>query len=162
MSLRGRFCSSPEAISSRILRLLRRQRTRAASRNDIAGSYLFTDPNDRAQYITNNAYYMRRTSIGVPIDRIIMKIETLEDLLVDELKDIYSAENQMIKALPKMAKAAEVDELRIAFQEHLEETRVIEPDRLCRLFGLLTLAYLLCVCIGHSLSQKVCKATKRH
>lgn len=44
---------------------------------------------------------------------------------------------------------------------HLEETRVIEPDRLCRLFGLLTLAYLLCVCIGHSLSQKVCKATKR-
>jgi ferritin-like metal-binding protein YciE len=53
-----------------------------------------------------------------------MKIETLEDLLVDELKDIYSAENQLIKALPKMAKAAELDELRKAFEEHLEQTRV--------------------------------------
>lgn len=53
-----------------------------------------------------------------------MKITTLEDLLVEELKDIYSAENQMIKALPKMAKAAELDDLRIAFEEHLEETRI--------------------------------------
>jgi Transposase DDE domain len=44
---------------------------------------------------------------------------------------------------------------------HLEETRVVEPDRLSRLFGLLTLGYLLCVCIGQSLPQTICKATKR-
>jgi ferritin-like metal-binding protein YciE len=42
---------------------------------------------------------------------------------VDELKDLYSAENQLVKALPKMAKAATSDELREAFQEHLEQTK---------------------------------------
>ena len=47
----------------------------------------------------------------------------LEELLVDELKDLYSAENQIIKALPKMAKAASSPELRRAFERHLEETR---------------------------------------
>jgi ferritin-like metal-binding protein YciE len=52
-----------------------------------------------------------------------MKLESLEDLFVDELKDLYSAENQLIKALPKMAKAASSDELRSAFQEHLEQTK---------------------------------------
>ncbi len=52
-----------------------------------------------------------------------MKIATLTDLLTEELKDLYSAENQLIKALPKMAKAAESEELRTAFENHLEETR---------------------------------------
>lgn len=52
-----------------------------------------------------------------------MKIDTLESLLTDELKDLYSAENQLIKALPKMAKNANTDELRKAFEEHLEQTR---------------------------------------
>ena len=47
----------------------------------------------------------------------------LEELLVDELKDLYSAENQIIKALPKMAKAATAPELKRAFERHLEETR---------------------------------------
>ena len=47
----------------------------------------------------------------------------LEELLVDELKDIYSAENQIIKALPKMAKSASSPELKRAFERHLEETR---------------------------------------
>jgi ferritin-like metal-binding protein YciE len=47
----------------------------------------------------------------------------LEELLVDELKDLYSAENQLVKALPKMAKAASSPELRRAFERHLEETR---------------------------------------
>ena len=47
----------------------------------------------------------------------------LEELLVDELKDIYSAENQIIKALPKMAKGASSPELKRAFERHLEETR---------------------------------------
>ena len=47
----------------------------------------------------------------------------LHGLLVDELKDLYNAENQIIKALPKMAKAASAPELRRAFERHLEETR---------------------------------------
>jgi ferritin-like metal-binding protein YciE len=47
----------------------------------------------------------------------------LEELLVDELKDLYSAENQIVKALPRMAKAATSSELRRAFERHLEETR---------------------------------------
>jgi ferritin-like metal-binding protein YciE len=50
------------------------------------------------------------------------KITTPRDLLVEELKDLYSAENQLIKALPKMAKAAASDELREAFETHLGET----------------------------------------
>ena len=52
-----------------------------------------------------------------------MKITTLEELLTDELKDIYSAETQMIKALPKMIEAAEAGDLRLAFEDHLAETR---------------------------------------
>jgi ferritin-like metal-binding protein YciE len=47
----------------------------------------------------------------------------LGELLQDELKDLYSAENQIIKALPRMAKAASSPELRRAFERHLEETR---------------------------------------
>ncbi len=53
-----------------------------------------------------------------------MKITTLDELLEDELKDIYSAENQIIKALPKMAEATESRDLRTAFEKHLEQTRV--------------------------------------
>ncbi len=53
-----------------------------------------------------------------------MKITTLDELLEDELKDIYSAETQLIEALPQMAKAAESNDLRAAFEKHLEQTRV--------------------------------------
>lgn len=52
-----------------------------------------------------------------------MQHEALRDLYIDELRDIYSAENQLVKALPKMAKAATSDELRSGFEEHLEQTR---------------------------------------
>jgi ferritin-like metal-binding protein YciE len=52
-----------------------------------------------------------------------MKIESLEKLLEDQLKDLYSAENQLVKALPKMAKAATSPKLQKAFAAHLEETR---------------------------------------
>jgi ferritin-like metal-binding protein YciE len=51
------------------------------------------------------------------------KISTPRDLLVEELKDLYSAENQLLKALPKMAKASTSDELREAFETHLEQTQ---------------------------------------
>jgi hypothetical protein len=52
-----------------------------------------------------------------------MKIQSLEDLLADQLKDLYSAENQLVKALPKMAKAATAPDLRRGFEEHLEQIR---------------------------------------
>jgi len=52
-----------------------------------------------------------------------MKLASLQDLYVEELKDLYSAENQILKALPKMAKAAESQELRSAFEEHEHQTR---------------------------------------
>jgi len=51
------------------------------------------------------------------------KLQTLHDLYVDELKDLYSAEQQLLKALPKMAKAASAPELAEAFKSHLEETK---------------------------------------
>jgi ferritin-like metal-binding protein YciE len=49
--------------------------------------------------------------------------ERLKKLYIDELKDLYNAENQLVKALPKMAKAASSEELRTGFEEHLEQTR---------------------------------------
>lgn len=61
------------------------------------------------------------------------KLMNLDDLLVDELKDLYSAESQLITALPKMAKAATSDELRMDFQEHLEQTRT-QKDRIDQMF----------------------------
>lgn len=51
-----------------------------------------------------------------------MSLETMEDLYVDELKDLYSAETQIVKALPKMAKAASSPKLRQGFEEHLKQT----------------------------------------
>jgi ferritin-like metal-binding protein YciE len=48
---------------------------------------------------------------------------SLQELYVDQLQDLYSAENQIIKALPKMIEAAQSDELRSALKEHLEVTR---------------------------------------
>jgi len=52
-----------------------------------------------------------------------MPNEGLKELYIDELKDLYNAENQLLKALPKMAKAASSEELRRGFEEHLEQTR---------------------------------------
>jgi ferritin-like metal-binding protein YciE len=52
-----------------------------------------------------------------------MEHQALNELYIDELKDIYNAENQLVKALPKMAKAATSEELRTGFEEHLEQTR---------------------------------------
>ncbi|HKT79715.1 MAG TPA: ferritin-like domain-containing protein [Vicinamibacterales bacterium] len=49
--------------------------------------------------------------------------KTLHDLFIDELRDIYDAEKQLTKALPKMAKAASSSELRTAFENHLKETQ---------------------------------------
>ncbi len=52
-----------------------------------------------------------------------MALDSLHDLYVDELKDLYSAENQLLKALPRMAKKASAPQLKAAFLEHLEVTK---------------------------------------
>ena len=59
--------------------------------------------------------------------------QTLHDAFLDELRDAYDAEKQLIKALPKLAKAAESDDLRTAFETHLEETQG-HTQRLERVF----------------------------
>jgi ferritin-like metal-binding protein YciE len=52
-----------------------------------------------------------------------MELQTLKDLYFHELKDLFSAEQQLVRALPKMAKAASNKELAAGFQEHLEQTK---------------------------------------
>ncbi|MCA1660377.1 MAG: DUF892 family protein, partial [Verrucomicrobiaceae bacterium] len=51
-----------------------------------------------------------------------MSMDSLKDLYIDELKDLYNAENQLLKALPKMARKASAPELKRAFQDHLVQT----------------------------------------
>ena len=68
-----------------------------------------------------------------------MAAENLHELFVDELKDIYDAEKQLTKALPKMAKAADSEDLRAAFEEHLEITRM-QVNRLEEVFKSLGMA----------------------
>lgn len=78
-----------------------------------------------------------------------MKLDSLEDVFVHQLNDLYSAEDQLVEALPKMAEAASNDELKKAFQHHLEETRD-HRDRIQEIFGQL----------GKRRSGEECKAMK--
>lgn len=71
-----------------------------------------------------------------PQSSTTMSDTPLRDLLIEELKDIYHAENQLLKALPKMAKAAENDQLQAGFIEHLDQTK-IHVERLEKVFSLL-------------------------
>ena len=76
-----------------------------------------------------------------------MQMDSMEKLYVDQLRDIYDAENQLVRALPKMAKAATSGELRTAFEGHLEKTRG-HVRRLDEIFRTL----------GHPSKGKSCKA----
>jgi ferritin-like metal-binding protein YciE len=78
-----------------------------------------------------------------------MHMETLQDLFVDQLRDLYNAENQLVKALPKMAKSADSEELKTAFEEHLEETKG-HVERIEQIFER----------IGAKPGGKTCKAMK--
>lgn len=73
--------------------------------------------------------------------------KTLDDLFLDTLKDIYYAERQILKALPKMAKAAESPELRAAFEKHRDETEG-QVERLQKVFD----------SIGKRAQGKTCEA----
>src|SRR5271156_2428911 len=64
----------------------------------------------------------------------MMEQNSLRELYIEELKDLYSAENQLLKAIPKMAKASESADLRKGFEQHLEQTRG-HVSRLEKIFG---------------------------
>ncbi|MDQ2824277.1 MAG: ferritin-like domain-containing protein [Verrucomicrobiota bacterium] len=78
-----------------------------------------------------------------------MKLDSLQTLYVEELRDLYNAENQLLKALPKMAKQASAPELKQAFKEHLEQTEE-HVERLVEIFEKL----------GEKPTGKTCKAMK--
>src|ERR1700722_987365 len=78
-----------------------------------------------------------------------MKQRTLNDLFVDQLRDTYDAERQLVKALPKMAKAAECEKLREGFEQHLTETER-QVARLEQVFDM----------IGQKARGKTCEAMK--
>lgn len=63
-------------------------------------------------------------------------MESVRELLIDQMQDIYDAEKQLVKALPKLAKAASNEELKQAFEDHLEQTRG-HVERLERAFAML-------------------------
>jgi ferritin-like metal-binding protein YciE len=79
-----------------------------------------------------------------------MKLKTLEQLYISGLRDLYSAENQLLKALPNMAKGASSPELKDAFEKHLEQTKG-HVERLEEIFEQL----------GESPKGKTCRAMKR-
>jgi ferritin-like metal-binding protein YciE len=66
-----------------------------------------------------------------------MSVETLEELLIDELKDLYSAEKQIVRALPKIIKAVSTPELQQALTNHLEETKgqVVRLEKIGEILG---------------------------
>ena len=78
-----------------------------------------------------------------------MSMDSLKDLYIDELKDLYNAENQLVKALPKMAKKASAPELKRAFLDHLTVTKK-HVERLETIFKAL----------GEKPTGKTCKAMK--
>jgi ferritin-like metal-binding protein YciE len=78
-----------------------------------------------------------------------MKLDTLKKLYIEELRDVYNAENQLLKALPKMAKGASSEELKQAFEDHLQETQG-HVERLDEIFKAL----------DETAKGKTCKAMK--
>jgi ferritin-like metal-binding protein YciE len=78
-----------------------------------------------------------------------MSVETMQELLIDELKDLYSAEKQIVRALPKLAKAASSPELQQALLNHLEETKV-QVSRLEKISEI----------VGKKLTGKTCVGMK--
>ena len=78
-----------------------------------------------------------------------LKLDSLRDLLIEELRDLYSAETQLLDALPKIAEAATSSELKLALRHHLEETKQ-QVSRLERVFQQL----------GENSSGEVCEAMK--
>ena len=77
-----------------------------------------------------------------------MPMDNLQELYVEELKDLYSAENQILKGLPRMIKAATHPQLKRAFTKHERQTReqVKRLERICKSLGCPTISLDLCQC----------------
>jgi len=93
-----------------------------------AGEVFFRGKTSRARRLASTVQSLPAKETHMP------KINTLHDVYVDQLKDLYSAETQLIKALPKMAKAAHDATLKKGFTEHLAQTKV-HAERLEEIFG---------------------------
>ncbi|MGO9437571.1 MAG: ferritin-like domain-containing protein [Terracidiphilus sp.] len=76
----------------------------------------------KEQHPSAPSHHRDKVSDHHQIQRDDMSVDTIEKLFVEELKDLYSAENQITKALPKLAEAASSKELQSAFEHHLKET----------------------------------------
>jgi ferritin-like metal-binding protein YciE len=76
-----------------------------------------------------------------------MSVETMQELLIDELKDLYSAEKQIVRVLPKLAKAVSSPELQQALLSHLEETKV-QVNRLDKISELVAKKLTGKTCVG--------------
>jgi ferritin-like metal-binding protein YciE len=87
--------------------------------------------------IANGVDYVKPSTQRIPSiagrRRTVMEMTSLQDLWVENLKDLYSAENQLLKALPRVAKKVENNQLRQALQLHIKETEA-QVDRLERIF----------------------------
>jgi ferritin-like metal-binding protein YciE len=83
----------------------------------------------RAEFVVSEVYckpHMPRThprTCGYTLRGAVKMDKAFHELYIDELKDLYNAENQLVKALPKMAKAAVSPDLQAGFKEHLEQTK---------------------------------------
>lgn len=76
-----------------------------------------------------------------------MSVETMQELLIDELKDLYSAEKQIVRALPKLAKAATSPDLKQALTNHLKETEG-QVARLEQIAGIVSKKLTGKTCVG--------------
>jgi ferritin-like metal-binding protein YciE len=124
-----------------------RERLRGASTAAVDGAYLLHVQESRSERDACAVGGFPHVIVLRILTEDVMKMESLEDLLVHELKDLYNAENQLLKALPKMSKAASSDELKKAFDEHTHVTEN-QVQRLEKVFNEL----------GHEAKGKKCHA----
>jgi ferritin-like metal-binding protein YciE len=98
---------------------------RAALRLFLSGFFRIFAARRTGTWIFGETFHMRLTSL---------KLESVEDLFLAELRDLFDAENQLLKALPKLAEAASAPALKLAFSQHFEETKghVARLDRVFR------------------------------
>jgi ferritin-like metal-binding protein YciE len=89
-----------------------------------------------AQVYPNCIYGIPSLFVNLSTEVCHMKLESMRELLLDELQDLYSAEQQITKALPKMAKTSSSSQLKQAFESHLKETEG-HVERLEKIFDLL-------------------------
>jgi ferritin-like metal-binding protein YciE len=130
-------------LEQRLYRLLRHHQSARGSM--IANGHHIP----KRRHLSNRAVVLNDSSRHITPDYVWkgmhMSVKTMDELLLDELKDLYSAEKQITKALPKMAKAAVSPDLKKAFETHLEETKG-HIERLDKIFEVL----------GKSPKGKVC------